>query len=65
MEGFKRSLPCVHFKRSLLFRSFLQLQIYEGKLFKKSTLRKTSSEVFLCKYLFTFEIEISSKFPEK
>ncbi|CAN7054833.1 unnamed protein product, partial [Brassica oleracea var. botrytis] len=64
-EDFKRSLLCVDFKRILLFRSFLQLQIYEGRLLEKSTLQKTSSEVFLCKYWLTFEIEIFSKFPEK
>ncbi|CAN7017143.1 unnamed protein product, partial [Brassica rapa subsp. trilocularis] len=51
------SLLCVDFKRSLLFRSFLKLQIYEKILLKKSTLQKTSSEVFLCKYWLTFEIE--------
>ncbi|CAG7863992.1 unnamed protein product, partial [Brassica rapa] len=56
-ENFKRSLVCVDFKRSLLFRSFLNLQIYEGKLLKKSTLQKTSSEVFLCKYWLTFETD--------
>ncbi|CAN7135391.1 unnamed protein product, partial [Brassica rapa subsp. narinosa] len=59
-EDFKRSLLCVDFKRSLMFRSFLQLQIYEGRLLKKSTLQKTSSEVFLFKYWLTFEIEIFS-----
>ena len=65
MEDFKRSLPCVDFKRNLLFRSFFQLQIYEERLLKKSILQKTSSEVFLCKYWLTFEIEFSLKFPKK
>ena len=65
MEDFKRILPCVDFKRSLQFRSFLQLQIYEGRLLKKFTLHKTSSEVFLCKYWLTFEIDFFFKFPEK
>ena len=62
---FKRSLVCVDFKRSLLFSSFFNLQIYEGKLLKKSTLHKTSLEVFLCKYWLNFEFEKFSKMPQK
>ena len=42
-----------------------QLQIYEARLLKKSTLEKTSWEVFLCKYWFTFEIKFFSKMPKK
>ena len=64
-EDFKRSLLCVEFKRSLLFRSFLQLQIYEGRLLKKSTLQKASSEVFLRKYWLTFEIEFFFEIPRE
>ncbi|CAN6974300.1 unnamed protein product, partial [Brassica rapa subsp. trilocularis] len=64
-EDFKRSLLWVDLKRSLLFRSFLKLQIYEGRLLKKSTIQKTSSEVFLCKYWLTFKIDFFSKFTKK
>ncbi|WZY98948.1 hypothetical protein YC2023_071277 [Brassica napus] len=40
----QKKLLRVDLKRSLLFRSFLQLQIYEEKFLKKPTLQKTTSE---------------------
>ena len=45
--------------------SFLQLKIYEGRLYKKSTLQKTSWEIFLCKYWLNFEFEKFLKMQEK
>ena len=64
-ENFYGRLIREDFLKSLLFNSFLQLQIYERRLLKKSTLHKTSSEVFLCKYWLNFEFEKFSKMPEK